>query len=376
MTTSLLKRFREPALIRELGGRLRALALGKPGTFMEVCGTHTMAIHRTGIPSFLPRGMRLLSGPGCPVCVTPVEYLDTAFAISQTYGVTLATFGDLVRVPGSAGSLTLIRSEGCDVRVVYSPSGALDCAIEHPKREVVFLAVGFETTAPAVAATVLRAREQKIKNFSILCAHKLVIPALAALVNDPYLAVDGFILPGHVSSIIGSEPYRFLAESHHLACVITGFEPADILQALLMLEEQRERNNPYIAIQYSRGVRPSGNDRARTLMDEVFAPAETVWRGFGAIPASGLIIREKYGDFDAKLRFPVTIPALSELAGCRCGDILRGRFDPPGCPMFGVKCTPLNPIGPCMVSSEGACAAFYRYSRRLRSNGREAAIHA
>ena len=376
MTTSILKTFREPALVRKLGERLRGLQLAGRHTFMEVCGTHTMAIHRAGIPSLLPPGMRLLSGPGCPVCVTPAQYLDTAFALARTYGVVLATFGDMVRVPGSSESLAVLRSEGYDIRVVYSPSGALACAREHPEYEVVFLAVGFETTAPAVAATVRRAREQRVRNFSILSAHKLVVPALAALAEDIHLAVDGFILPGHVSGIIGSEPYRFLAETHRRACVIAGFEPTDILQALLMLEEQLERGEPQIAIQYSRAVRPAGNTLARACMNEVFAPAETVWRGFGSIPSSGLVVREEYREYDASVRFPVNVPSLPEPAGCRCGDILRGHINPPGCPLFSRECTPLTPVGPCMVSSEGACAAFHRYSRNLRAICRETQSHA
>jgi hydrogenase expression/formation protein HypD len=372
MTAPVMKKLRDPALVRELGGRLHGSLLPKPATFMEVCGTHTMAIHRAGIPALLPPAMRLLSGPGCPVCVTPVEYFDTAFALARTHSVMLATFGDMVRVPGSSGSLASLRSEGFDIRVVYSPSGALECALENLKREVVFLAVGFETTAPAVAAAVLRARERGVKNFSILCAHKLVVPALAALVEDPHFAVDGFILPGHVSVVIGSEPYRFLAETHRRACVITGFEPADILQALLMLEEQLEQGEPRVAIQYARAVRPSGNVLARRYMNEVFALAETVWRGFGPIPASGLAVREEYSDFDAGVRFPVAVSSIPEPAACRCGDILRGHLDPLDCPLFGQDCTPLTPVGPCMVSSEGTCAAFYRYSRNLRPVRREA----
>lgn len=362
MPSELLKKFRNPTLVRELGERLRASILDRPSTFMEVCGTHTMAIHRTGIPAMLPKGMRLLSGPGCPVCVTPTHYIDTAFAMARAHDVTLVTFGDMMRVPGTSGSLAILRSEGCDVKVVYSPLGALEYAVESG-RDVVFLAVGFETTAPAVAATILSARKRGVTNFSILCAHKLVIPALAALVEDPRLAVDGFILPGHVSGIIGSEPYRFLAESAHRACVIAGFEPADILQSLCMLADQISADTPHIAIQYSGVVRPEGNVRAREMMDEVFTPATTEWRGFGHIPDSGLALRDNFREYDAEARFPVSVPSSTEPSPCRCGDILKGLMNPPDCPLFGGECTPTNPVGPCMVSSEGTCAAHYRYSR-------------
>lgn len=360
--SGILKQFRDPSRIRMIGERLKKLIVPRPYTFMEVCGTHTMAIRRSGIHSLLPDNVRLISGPGCPVCVTPERYLDTACAMARQHHVVLATFGDMVRVPGSYGSLSSLRAEGADIKVVYSPDGALDHAREHPECNVVFLAVGFETTAPAVAATLLRARELKLGNYFILSGHKRVIPALAAIGDDPQLSVDGFILPGHVSAIIGSEPYRFIAESLNRACVITGFEPADILLALIMLIKQCETRDYHVAIQYSRAVRQYGNLRALDLMDTVFEPAASVWRGFGLIQESGLVLRESFRHFDALARFPVEVSAAIESAACRCGDVLKGIITPEECALFGRECKPLTPVGPCMVSSEGSCAAYYKYT--------------
>jgi len=328
-----------------------------------------MAIHRMGLPALLPPSITLLSGPGCPACVTPGSYLDMAFAMARSYDITLATFGDMMRVPGAQGTLAGLRSEGYPVEVVYSPLAALEIARNNPGRRIVFLAVGFETTAPVVAATVMQAHREKIGNFSILCAHKLVIPALKVLIDDPAAAVDGFILPGHVSIILGAEPYRFIAEQHKRACVITGFEPYDIILGLFMLAGQIESGSFSVEIQYSRSVSPDGNARARSLMYEVFSPADTDWRGFGAIPKSGLALREEFRDFDAALLYPVDIEPSPEPEGCSCGEVLRGIFSPRECPLFASVCTPENPVGPCMVSSEGTCAAYYRYSRTTEIHG-------
>ena len=363
-----LEKLCEPGLLRTLTRRLRSLKVSSPVTLMEVCGTHTMAIHRAGLPSVFPPNLHVLSGPGCPVCVTPTEYLDRAMAMAREYGVMLTTFGDMMRVPGSSGNLTFLRGEGYPVEVVYSPLGALDLAREHQEQQVVFLAVGFETTAPTVAATVKYAREQQLRNFSILCAHKLIPPALEVLLADPEINVDGFILPGHVSVILGSEPYRFIAEKHHRACVITGFEPADVAQGILMLVEQLRSGEPRVEIQYRRGVRPEGNARALKFVDELFEPADATWRGFGLIPKSGLVLREAFSEFDAAERFPVEIEPQPEPAGCLCGEVVRGKVAPPECGLFARACTPDTPVGPCMVSSEGACAAFYRYSPQSRTS--------
>ncbi len=331
---------------------------------MEVCGTHTMAIHNAGLPGLLPPGLKLISGPGCPVCVTPSSYLDTAIALSREHSVVLATFGDMMRVPGTSGTLTDLRNEGYAVEVVYSSLGAAELALRQPEKEIVFLAVGFETTAPTIAATVKCAREKKVTNFSILAAQKLLIPALKALIDDPELRIDGFILPGHVSVVLGSEPYRFIAEEHHRACVITGFESADIMQGILMLVEQIEKRDHRVEIQYDRAVQPNGNPKARAYIDEVFAPEDTVWRGFGIIPQSGLVLRDEFAVFDALRRFPVTIQESPEPEGCRCGEVLRGLVEPSECSLFGSECVPESPVGPCMVSTEGSCAAFYKSSRK------------
>jgi len=359
-----LQKLRDPKLLRSLADTVKSLKPSKQITLMEVCGTHTMAIHNAGLPGLLPPGLKLISGPGCPVCVTPSSYLDTAIAISKEHNVVLTTFGDMMRVPGRSGSLTDLRNEGHAVEVVYSSLGAAELALRQPEKEIVFLAVGFETTAPTVAATVKCAREKGMANFTILTAHKLVVPALKALINDPELRIDGFILPGHVSVVLGSEPYRFIAEEHHRACVITGFESADIMQGILMLVEQIEKRDHRVEIQYERAVQPNGNPKARAYIDEVFAPEDTVWRGFGIIPQSGLALREEFATFDAFKRFPVTIQESPEPDGCRCGEVLRGLVEPSECSLFGSECVPESPVGPCMVSTEGSCAAFYKSSRR------------
>lgn len=359
-----LQRLRDPKLLQGLAANLKSVKLSRPISLMEVCGTHTMAIHNAGLPGLLPPGLKLISGPGCPVCVTPSSYLDTAIALSREHSVVLATFGDMMRVPGTSGTLTDLRNEGYAVEVVYSSLGAAELALRQPEKEIVFLAVGFETTAPTIAATVKCAREKKVTNFSILAAQKLLIPALKALIDDPELRIDGFILPGHVSVVLGSEPYRFIAEEHHRACVITGFESADIMQGILMLVEQIEKRDHRVEIQYDRAVQPNGNPKARAYIDEVFAPEDTVWRGFGIIPQSGLVLRDEFAVFDALRRFPVTIQESPEPEGCRCGEVLRGLVEPSECSLFGSECVPESPVGPCMVSTEGSCAAFYKSSRK------------
>lgn len=359
-----LHKLRDAKLLRVLAENLKSLKLSKAITLMEVCGTHTMAIHNAGLPGLLPPNLKLISGPGCPVCVTPSSYLDTAIAVSEDHNVVVATFGDMMRVPGRSGTLTDLRKEGYPVEVVYSSLGAAELARQNPEREVVFLAVGFETTAPTIAATVKYAQENQIGNFSILAAHKLIIPALKALIDDPQLRIHGFILPGHVSVVLGSEPYRFIAEEHRRGCVITGFESADIIQGILMLVEQIEKQDYRVEIQYKRVVQPQGNPKARAYIDEVFTPEDSIWRGFGTIPQSGLALRAEFASFDAFKRFPVEIEERPEPEGCLCGEVLRGLVEPPECSLFGEECVPESPIGPCMVSTEGTCAAFYKSSRR------------
>ncbi len=333
----------------------------KPVTLMEVCGTHTMSIARAGLRSVLPEGLRLVSGPGCPVCVTATGYVDTAIELARRPEVILATFGDMMRVPGSAGSLEEAKARGADVRVVYSPMRSLEMAAAEPLRTVVFLGVGFETTAPATAALIKYADACKAKNFAVLSAHKLIPPALEALAASPDLAIDGFILPGHVSVVLGLAPYRFLAEKFGRPCVVTGFEPTDVLEATRMLLGQIAEGRAEVENEYTRVVRPDGNPDARAAVDEVFETADASWRGFGVIPASGLALRERFAAFDAEKQFGVKVPSDEPRTGCRCGDVLRGKIRPPECPLFADPCTPANPIGPCMVSSEGACAASYRY---------------
>lgn len=357
-----LEGFRNESLGRALVSSIQRRAPKRPVRLMEVCGTHTMAVHRHGLGSLLPESVRLLSGPGCPVCVTPNRYLDEAIALARLDDVVIATFGDIMRVPGSSSSLEAERASGRTVRVVYSALDALAWAQAHPDRRVVFLGVGFETTAPTVAASILQARKRKAANFLVLSGHKVMPPALRALIDDPQLKVDGLICPGHVSAIIGSGPYEFLARERGIPCVIAGFEPVDILQAIDMLLAQVADHRAEVEIQYSRVVRPEGNPRARALLDEVFGPTDADWRGLGRVPQSGLGIRGAFGAWDAAPQLPVDVEPTREPEGCRCGDVLRGILSPPQCPLFGTQCTPQKPVGACMVSSEGTCAAFYRYA--------------
>lgn len=330
-------------------------------SFMEVCGTHTMAIAKSGIRSILPKNIRLLTGPGCPVCVTSQADIDAVIELAEQPELTLVTFGDMLRVPGSKGSLQEARSQGADVRVVYSPLEMLEIARLNPQRQVVFLGIGFETTAPAVAVTVQRADKLGIKNVSVYSVHKLVPPALEAIFADPDLQVDGLICPGHVSLVIGLKPYQLLADRYRKPMVITGFEAQDILEGIGMLIRQLKTDTAQAEIQYQRVVRPEGNLAARQVLDEVFETVDARWRGLGVIPASGLAFNRRYADYDASRRFQIAAGKETEIAGCSCGAILSGRLDPPQCPLFGRACTPLQPVGPCMVSQEGACAAYYRY---------------
>ncbi|MHC5057540.1 MAG: hydrogenase formation protein HypD [Planctomycetota bacterium] len=351
------------ALARSGSGRVR---------LMEVCGTHTMAIFASGIRALLPPGLELISGPGCPACVTPPEYLDRAIAIAREHSTTLATFGDMVRVPASAGaSLERERAEGLDVRVVYSPLDALKLARAEPELRVVFLAVGFETTAPAMAAVVKRAREEGVANFSVLAAPKLIPPAMEAVLAGG-AEIDGFICPGHVSVVIGSRAYQPLAEKHGVPCVVAGFEAGDVLLAVAMLAEQVADGRAEVGNAYTRAVTRDGNPAARAAVDEVFETADAAWRGLGVIPGSGLRVRDEFAAHDAERAYPVDeakLPAPRVPSGCRCGDVLSGRLSPPGCALFGNSCRPESPVGPCMVSSEGSCAAAFRYGSG-RARGR------
>jgi hydrogenase expression/formation protein HypD len=353
--------FRAPGLIAGLARALAAADLGgRPYRIMEVCGTHTMAIGRFGLRRLLPEGVKLISGPGCPVCVTPKSYLDRAAALGRA-GVTLATFGDMMRVPASTTDLLRLRAEGADVRVVYSTLDALAYARERPDLKVVFLAVGFETTAPTVAAALKRARAEGVANFFVLAAHKLIPPAMRALCRAPGLALDGFLCPAHVSAVIGGRAYDDFPRDYGVGCAIAGFEPADILRGVYLLLAQRAAGVPRVDNEYTRVVKDDGNAAARAVMAEVFEPADAEWRGFGVIPASGLRLRDEYAAFDAARAFDVAVEPTAPDMGCRCGDVLSGALEPEGCALFGAACTPESPVGPCMVSSEGTCAAAYKY---------------
>lgn len=355
--------FRDQTTADTLLARLRAVRLPDTVTFMEVCGSHTMAVSRFGIRSLLPDGIRLVSGPGCPVCVTPVGHIDHALALSRLPGVVITTFGDLVRVPGTDSSLERERAAGADVRVVYSTLDALAMARRDPSRRYVFLGVGFETTAPTVAAALLQAHEEGLANFLVLSDHKVMPPPMRALVEAPEVRVRGFICPGHVSTVIGSDAYRFLADEFGASCVVAGFEPLDILHALVLLARQAEEGRAAVENAYGRAVTAGGNPAARALLERIFEPADAAWRGFGVIPGSGLAIRTEFSHLDASRVFDVEVPEGRDDPACRCPDVLRGLVAPPDCPLFARSCTPEAPRGACMVSSEGTCAAYYRYER-------------
>ena len=352
--------FKDPKLARGLIETIHRLA-PEHATLMEVCGTHTVAIARNGIRDLMPEGLRLASGPGCPVCVTCNRDIDTVIALARIPNVTITTFGDMTRVPGSTSSLLAEQAAGRSVEIVYSPLDALAFAKAHPEREVVFVGVGFETTTPLVAMAIKRAKAMGLSNFTVFAAHKNMPGALELLVGDPTLELDALILPGHVSTIIGAEPYRFLAEKYGIPGVITGFEPVDVLQGIAMLVRQLHEGRAEIEIAYARGVMPEGNPVALAAIDEVFETCTATWRGLGDIPGSGYRIREEFADFDAVRRFEPDVEPTRDPKGCRCGDVLRARLAPNECPLFRTVCTPENPVGPCMVSSEGSCAAYYRY---------------
>ena len=309
----------------------------------------------------MPEGIRLASGPGCPVCVTSNKDIDTVIALSRVPGVTIATFGDMTRVPGSTSSLLKEQAQGRSINIVYSPLDALTLAKENPDEQIVFVGVGFETTTPLVAMAIKRAKAMGLKNFSVFVAHKNMPGALETIVADPALKIDALILPGHVSTIIGVKPYEFLAQKYGIPGVITGFEPVDVLQGIAMIMRQLHEGRAEIEIAYSRGVMKEGNPVALAAIEEVFETVDATWRGLGVIPGSGYAIRDEYKEFDAFARFSPEVEPTQEPKGCRCGDVLRGIMAPNECPLFRKVCTPENPIGPCMVSSEGSCAAYFRY---------------
>jgi hydrogenase expression/formation protein HypD len=352
--------FRDGEKAKPLIEEIHRLA-DNPIRLMEVCGTHTVSIARYGIRKILPETIDLVSGPGCPVCVTSNRDLDKAISLAQVPEAVILTFGDMVRVPGSFSTLAAERAKGKDVRVVYSPLDGLNMAEKDGSRPFIFLGVGFETTAPTVAATIQEAQKRNVKNFFVFSAHKTVPNALKTLLTSGELNLHGFLLPGHVSAITGSHPFEFLPRDFGLAAVIAGFEPIDILQAILLLIRQVKNHQPRVEIQYRRGVQPQGNPHALQIMDRVFEPVDADWRGIGRISQSGLGLRPEFSVLDAARVFNLPLPESKEPEGCRCGEVLRGILRPPECGLFAKACNPQSPIGPCMVSFEGSCAAAYKY---------------
>ena len=355
-----VEEFRDPALAKRLIDRIHRRST-KPIRLMEFCGGHTVAIFKHGIRQLLPETIEMLSGPGCPVCVTANKDLDKAISLSHLPDVIVASFGDMIRVPGSQSSLQQAKAEGSDIRVVYSAQDALHIARDNPGKSVVFIGIGFETTAPTVAATILQAEQEKIDNYYVLSLHKLCPPIMKALLDLGEVRLSGIICPGHVSAVIGSYPYRFIPESYNIACVVSGFEPLDILLCVDMLVNQIEAGQHDVEIAYRRGVKPEGNQQALKLMDSVFEVGEADWRGIGVVASSGLKLRESYRGFDAEAKFDINPGPTREAKGCICGSILRGVSTPLDCKLFRQNCTPEHPVGPCMVSSEGSCATYYHY---------------
>lgn len=328
---------------------------------MEFCGGHTVAILKHGIRQLLPPTIEMLSGPGCPVCVTDNADIDKAIALAQIPEVILTTFGDMLKVPGSRSSLQKVKADGADVRIVYSTIDALQVARENPAKRVIFYGIGFETTAPTIAASVLQAKQERISNYYVLSLHKLCPPVTKTLLDSGEVRLHGLVCPGHVSAIIGSKPWEFIVRDYGIPCVISGFEPLDILQCVGMLVNQIEKGEPEVEIAYRRGVRPEGNQRALELMNRVFEACPARWRGIGPISDSGLRLKGEFERFDAEIAFEFDPGPTFEPKGCICGDILRAVKTPQDCKLFTSVCTPENPIGPCMVSSEGSCAAYYLY---------------
>jgi hydrogenase expression/formation protein HypD len=357
-----LDEFRDPALARSLLDEIRA-HVTRPWAIMEVCGGQTHSIIRNGIDRLLPDAIELIHGPGCPVCVTPLEIIDRALAIAARPEVIFCSFGDMLRVPGSGKDLFRVKSEGGDVRVVYSPLDALKLARQNPDRQVVFFAIGFETTAPANAMAIFQAKQQGIRNFSALVSHVCVPPALEAIMSSPTTRVQGFLAAGHVCSVMGTWQYPPIAERYRVPIVVTGFEPLDVLEGIRRIVIQLEAGRAEVENAYPRAVTPEGNRSAQALIERVFEVTDRQWRGIGLIPASGWKLRDEFRDFDAAVRFDVEAIQTQESTICRSGDVLHGRIKPNQCSAFGKECTPRTPLGATMVSSEGACAAYYQYGR-------------
>jgi hydrogenase expression/formation protein HypD len=367
--------FRSGDVARRIAAEIASLAEpGRRYKLMEVCGGHTHAIYKHGIEDLLPPGIELVHGPGCPVCVIPMGRQDDAIAIAERPEVIFATFGDMLRVPASNGSLLDAKARGADVRMVYSPLDALKIARTNPDRDVVFFAIGFETTAPSTALTLLRARAEGIRNFFVFANHVTIIPAIRAILDSPDLRLDGFIGPGHVSTVIGLRPYRFIARDHGRPVVVSGFEPLDVLQGVYMILQQLAAGRAEVENQYTRVVREEGNVRALRAIAETMELRTTFeWRGLGFISQSALKLRDDFAAWDAEVRYELPGVRVADPKACQCGEVLKGVIKPWECKVFGTACTPDRPIGTCMVSSEGACAAYYNYGRLARRAGREPA---
>jgi len=371
MRMKFVDEYRDSALIGRIATEIARRSRGRPLKFMEVCGGHTHTIYKHGIEDILPPNIDMVHGPGCPVCVLPMGRIDDAIAIARTDGVIFTTFGDMMRVPGSKGSLLDAKADGADVRFVYSPLDALKLANRYPGREVVFFAIGFETTAPSTAVTLLRAQAEGIKNFSVFCNHVTIIPAIKAILDSPDLRLDGFVGPGHVSMVIGMRPYTFIARNHARPVVIAGFEPLDIVQSVYMLVKQISEDRAEVENQYARVVRPEGNIKALQAMARTMELRPFFeWRGMGFITHSALKLSPEFAAWDAELRFEVPGIRVADPKACQCGEVLKGVIKPWECKVFGTACTPETPIGTCMVSSEGACAAYYNYGRFSKAAGR------
>ena len=363
--------YRDADMAETLTREIERLSAGRTLQIMEVCGGHTHTIYKHGIEDLLPENVDLVHGPGCPVCVLPMGRIDDAIAMAKSDGVIFTTFGDMMRVPGSDGSLLDAKAQGADVRFVYSPLDALKIARDNPEREVIFFAIGFETTAPSTAVTLLRARAEQLENFSIFCNHVTIIPAMKAILDSPDLRLGGFVGPGHVSMIIGVRPYQFVARDYGKPVVIAGFEPLDIVQAIYQIVRQIDEGRAAVENQYARVVRPEGNTRALQVMAQTMALRPFFeWRGLGFITHSALQVREEFARWDAERRFEVPGVRVADPKACQCGEVLKGVLKPWECRVFGTACTPETPIGTCMVSPEGACAAYFNYGRYSMAAGR------
>ncbi|MCX6233801.1 MAG: hydrogenase formation protein HypD [Bacteroidetes bacterium] len=354
--------YRDKEIVATIVAGIRRISR-KEIALMEVCGGHTMAIHKFGIPYLLPENIKLLSGPGCPVCVSSRHYIDQAIAYSRLNNTIITTFGDLMRVPGSTSSLEKEKAAGAEIIIVYSILDALQIAERNSSKKVIFLAIGFETTAPGSAAGVLNAANRGVKNFLLFSSHKVMPPAMKALIHEG-VKIDGYIAPGHVSTITGTDMYKEITDKYGLGCVISGFEPVDLLQSIYMLVKQAETGRPAVEIQYRRAVRPEGNLKAKEILNEVFTYRDDWWRGLGILKDSGLAPKPRYREWDAEQMIPVDVEETREEKGCICGEILKGLKSPGDCKLFGRDCTPSDPVGTCMVSNEGSCHAFYKYGRK------------